>query len=144
MLCAIPSPPLQPAEAATALLAAAGLHPAHLPLPPCHPPLPPCTLPLSLFRPSAATPTHATATLHTTGGAEKVQELIEDAVAKGAKMLAGGKAASISGGQFFQPTVLTGIDKSMKIWTEEVFGPVSHTSAAGYNRTCDASCMQHA
>jgi acyl-CoA reductase-like NAD-dependent aldehyde dehydrogenase len=29
-------------------------------------------------------------------------------------------------GQFYPPTVLTGVKKGMKIWEEEVFGPVRH------------------
>ena len=55
---------------------------------------------------------------------EKVEEHIADALAKGAKVLTGGKRHE-KGGQFFQPTVLTGVTPSMKITREETFGPVA-------------------
>jgi succinate-semialdehyde dehydrogenase / glutarate-semialdehyde dehydrogenase len=55
---------------------------------------------------------------------EKVQEHIADAVAKGAVVATGGARHAL-GGTFFQPTVLTGVTKTMKIATEETFGPVA-------------------
>ncbi|KAG1661699.1 hypothetical protein FOA52_002035 [Chlamydomonas sp. UWO 241] len=58
---------------------------------------------------------------------QKVQGLVDDAVAKGAKLLAGGKlpASTLAGtGNFYPPTVLLGIKRGMLIWEEEVFGPV--------------------
>jgi succinate-semialdehyde dehydrogenase/glutarate-semialdehyde dehydrogenase len=55
---------------------------------------------------------------------EKVEEHIADALAKGAKVLTGGKRHE-KGGQFFQPTVLTGVTPAMKITHEETFGPVA-------------------
>ncbi|KAK9805787.1 hypothetical protein WJX73_010284 [Symbiochloris irregularis] len=61
------------------------------------------------------------------GLADKVAELVDDAVAQGAKVLAGGKVvhpAGAPGGQFYAPTVLVGVTPSMRIWQEEVFGPV--------------------
>jgi succinate-semialdehyde dehydrogenase/glutarate-semialdehyde dehydrogenase len=54
----------------------------------------------------------------------KVQEHIEDAVSKGAKVTVGGKPHKL-GGLFFEPTVLTGVDTSMKVTKEETFGPVA-------------------
>ena len=54
----------------------------------------------------------------------KVQEHIQDAVSKGAKVAVGGKAHKL-GGLFFEPTVLTGVDTSMKVTKEETFGPVA-------------------
>ena len=51
-----------------------------------------------------------------------VRDHLEDAIAKGAKVLTGGPAA-ISG-SFIQPTVLTGVTHQMKVMTEETFGPV--------------------
>jgi acyl-CoA reductase-like NAD-dependent aldehyde dehydrogenase len=51
-----------------------------------------------------------------------VRDHLQDAIAKGAKVLTGGPDA-ISG-NFIQPTVLTGVDHSMKVMTEETFGPV--------------------
>jgi len=54
----------------------------------------------------------------------KVEEHIEDAVAKGAKIVAGGKRHA-KGGRFFEPTVLTGVTPSMLVAKEETFGPVA-------------------
>jgi succinate-semialdehyde dehydrogenase/glutarate-semialdehyde dehydrogenase len=54
----------------------------------------------------------------------KVQEHIQDAVSKGAKVAVGGKPHKL-GGLFFEPTVLTGVDTSMKVTREETFGPVA-------------------
>jgi len=51
-----------------------------------------------------------------------VKDHLEDAVAKGAKVLTGGPDA-ISG-SYIQPTVLTGVGHGMKIMTDETFGPV--------------------
>jgi len=53
---------------------------------------------------------------------ETVRSHVQDAVDKGAQVLVGGKAAA-GPGQFFEPTVLTGVDHTMKIMTEETFGP---------------------
>ncbi len=55
---------------------------------------------------------------------EKVEEHISDAVGKGARVAAGGARHTL-GGQFFQPTVLTGVTGAMKIAHEETFGPVA-------------------
>ena len=55
---------------------------------------------------------------------EKVEEHIADALAKGAKVAAGGKRHSL-GGRFFEPTVLTGVSGSMLVAQEETFGPVA-------------------
>eukprot|EP00983_Pelagomonas_calceolata_P023586 742869-Pelagomonas_calceolata.AAC.3 len=60
----------------------------------------------------------------TTGLAQKIQGLVDDAVAKGAKVLAGGKLPQHLPGQFYPPTVITNVNKNMEIWSEEVFGPV--------------------
>jgi acyl-CoA reductase-like NAD-dependent aldehyde dehydrogenase len=51
-----------------------------------------------------------------------VSSHVQDAVDKGAEVLVGGKAGA-GPGQFFEPTVLTGVDHTMKIMTEETFGP---------------------
>jgi acyl-CoA reductase-like NAD-dependent aldehyde dehydrogenase len=53
---------------------------------------------------------------------EIVQEHVQDAVAKGAKVLVGGHARPAPG-RFFEPTVLVDVDHSMKIMREETFGP---------------------
>jgi acyl-CoA reductase-like NAD-dependent aldehyde dehydrogenase len=54
---------------------------------------------------------------------ETIEDHVADAVDKGAHVLAGGQAASIGGGRFYEPTVLVDVDHSMKIMTEETFGP---------------------
>jgi acyl-CoA reductase-like NAD-dependent aldehyde dehydrogenase len=51
-----------------------------------------------------------------------VKDHLEDAIAKGAKVLTGGPDA-ISG-SYIQPTVLTNVDHRMRVMTEETFGPV--------------------
>jgi succinate-semialdehyde dehydrogenase / glutarate-semialdehyde dehydrogenase len=53
-----------------------------------------------------------------------VEQLVADAVAKGAKVLCGG-AAPEHPGFYYPPTVLTGITPQMRVHTEEVFGPVA-------------------
>ena len=55
---------------------------------------------------------------------EKVQQHIDDAVAKGARIATGG-ARHDRGGTFFQPTVLLDVDNSMQVAIEETFGPVA-------------------
>lgn len=50
--------------------------------------------------------------------------IVEDAIAKGAKVHCGGKRALDIGEQFFQPTLLTNIDFNMACMKEEIFGPV--------------------
>ena len=56
--------------------------------------------------------------------AEIVQVQIDDAVAGGATVLAGGTVETLGGGQYLRPTVLTGVRPDMKIMTDETFGPV--------------------
>jgi succinate-semialdehyde dehydrogenase/glutarate-semialdehyde dehydrogenase len=55
---------------------------------------------------------------------EKVEEHIQDAVAKGAKVISGGSRHAL-GGTFFQPTVLAEVNTDMKVTREETFGPVA-------------------
>ena len=55
---------------------------------------------------------------------EIIDELLGDAIAKGAKILAGGDREESLDGLFFQPTVLVDVDHSMRIIHEEQFGPV--------------------
>ena len=40
------------------------------------------------------------------------------------QVLVGGQLTNHSSGQFYPPTVITGVTPDMRIWTEEVFGPV--------------------
>ncbi|MFE7225748.1 NAD-dependent succinate-semialdehyde dehydrogenase [Nocardioides sp. NPDC057577] len=55
---------------------------------------------------------------------EKVQTLVDDAVAGGARVLTGGTAPE-GPGYFYPPTVLTGVPASAKMGSEEIFGPVA-------------------
>jgi succinate-semialdehyde dehydrogenase/glutarate-semialdehyde dehydrogenase len=52
-----------------------------------------------------------------------VEEHVFDAVAKGARVLTGG-AAPAGPGWFYPPTVLAGVDHTMRVMREETFGPV--------------------
>ncbi len=52
-----------------------------------------------------------------------LSDQVNDAVEKGAKLLAGGRIASDKG-FYFEPAVVVNVDHSMKIMTEESFGPV--------------------
>jgi len=54
---------------------------------------------------------------------DKVERHVADAVAKGGKVLTGGKRATEVGTQFFQPTVLAEAKQNMLCATEETFGP---------------------
>ncbi|NYG60148.1 succinate-semialdehyde dehydrogenase/glutarate-semialdehyde dehydrogenase [Nocardioides daedukensis] len=49
---------------------------------------------------------------------------VEDAVAKGAKVLAGGKARPDLGPYFYEPTILEGVTEEMTCFGNETFGPV--------------------
>jgi acyl-CoA reductase-like NAD-dependent aldehyde dehydrogenase len=53
-----------------------------------------------------------------------VQSHVDDAVARGARLLAGGKPLPELGPNFFSPTILADVDHSMQIMREETFGPV--------------------
>jgi acyl-CoA reductase-like NAD-dependent aldehyde dehydrogenase len=53
---------------------------------------------------------------------EIVDDHVRDAVDKGAKVLTGGHVRP-GGGRFYEPTVLVDVDHTMKIMTEETFGP---------------------
>ena len=62
--------------------------------------------------------------LATESGRSDVAELVDDAVVKGAQVLAGGGAPDRPG-WFYNPTVLTGLTDDMRIVMEETFGPVA-------------------
>jgi succinate-semialdehyde dehydrogenase/glutarate-semialdehyde dehydrogenase len=57
-------------------------------------------------------------------GLDKVEEHVKDALSKGAKTLIGGHRHSL-GGNFYEPTVLTGVTTDMMVTREETFGPVA-------------------
>ncbi len=54
----------------------------------------------------------------------KVEEHIADAIAKGAKVVTGGKPRT-PGGNFFQPTIPVNVPDSAKVAKEETFGPLA-------------------
>jgi acyl-CoA reductase-like NAD-dependent aldehyde dehydrogenase len=55
---------------------------------------------------------------------ELIREHVQDAIAKGARALTGGKERAEAGGRFYEPTVLVDVDHTMKVMREETFGPV--------------------
>jgi len=64
--------------------------------------------------------------LHSAGQRREIEEQVEDAVAHGAEILTGGKrpdGAQYANGHFYLPTVLTGVTRQARMWSEEVFGP---------------------
>src|SRR5271167_3099034 len=52
-----------------------------------------------------------------------IEDHVSDALDRGAHVLAGGHAVQSGGGRFYEPTVLVDVDHTMKIMTEETFGP---------------------
>ncbi len=59
-------------------------------------------------------------------GYEKVRHHLTDALAKGAQLVAGAVPPPLDKewGGFFQPTVISGLDRTMACWNEETFGPL--------------------
>lgn len=57
-------------------------------------------------------------------GCEKVDGLVQSAVAEGAQIVTGGRGGEESGGYYYQPTVLAECRQDMQIIRREVFGPV--------------------
>jgi succinate-semialdehyde dehydrogenase/glutarate-semialdehyde dehydrogenase len=55
---------------------------------------------------------------------DTVREHIEDAVEKGAKILAGGRARPEIGPYFHEPTLLGSVEEGMTLFADETFGPV--------------------
>jgi succinate-semialdehyde dehydrogenase/glutarate-semialdehyde dehydrogenase len=54
----------------------------------------------------------------------KVEELVGDALAHGARALVGGRPHPL-GGTYYEPTVLTEVSTTMRLSQEEIFGPVA-------------------
>ncbi len=55
---------------------------------------------------------------------DRVEEQLREAVARGARILAGGRRRPDLGPCFFEPTVVADVDHSMRMMQEETFGPV--------------------
>ena len=63
--------------------------------------------------------------LVTANGRNNVEAFVQDAVQKGAQVVAGGaRPAGLERGYFFEPTVLANVSPLMRVTCEEVFGPV--------------------
>ena len=58
------------------------------------------------------------------GAANDVLEFIDDAVAKGATVAIGGSRSDL-GACFVEPTVLTNVKDDMRVFREEIFGPIA-------------------
>ena len=55
---------------------------------------------------------------------EKIQNQVQDAIGKGAIIICGGDRLNLNNGNYYLPTILTNITNDMKVYNEEVFGPV--------------------
>eukprot|EP01117_Protostelium_nocturnum_P002136 TRINITY_DN1277_c0_g1_i1.p1 TRINITY_DN1277_c0_g1~~TRINITY_DN1277_c0_g1_i1.p1 ORF type:complete len:626 (+),score=186.35 TRINITY_DN1277_c0_g1_i1:152-1879(+) len=55
---------------------------------------------------------------------KRYQELLKDAVSKGAKIVCGGKMTEGLEGNFFEPTIIVNVNHTMRITQEETFGPI--------------------
>ncbi len=64
------------------------------------------------------------------GARDKVKELVADAVERGARVLTGGETPT-GNGYFYPPTVLTGVPRSARMTSEEIFGPVAPLTPFG-------------
>lgn len=64
------------------------------------------------------------AALINTAGVEKVDQHLQDALEKGAKVICGGGPHPL-GGNYVQPTLITGVKAEMQIYHEETFGPLA-------------------
>src|SRR4051794_23369937 len=67
--------------------------------------------------------------LATEQGRDDVEELVQDAVAKGADVLVGGERPDRPG-WWYPPTLVAGVTREMEMYTEEVFGPVAQVHRA--------------
>ncbi len=63
----------------------------------------------------------------------QVCELVDDAIAAGAKRLCGGptEPPGLTSGRFIAPTILVGVEPTMRIMQEEIFGPVMPITVVG-------------
>ncbi len=62
--------------------------------------------------------------LITEQAANDMEAFVEDAVAKGATKVVGGNRSDL-GSQFFEPTILTNVSGDMRVFREEIFGPIA-------------------
>jgi acyl-CoA reductase-like NAD-dependent aldehyde dehydrogenase len=62
---------------------------------------------------------------------QRMNELLADAVQRGAKIRCGGSARPDLGANFFEPTVVTGVDSNMQLFQQETFGPILAIQTVG-------------
>ena len=62
--------------------------------------------------------------LITEQAANDMEAFVADAVSKGAKMVVGGNRSEL-GTNFFEPTILTNVSGEMRVFREEIFGPIA-------------------
>ncbi len=62
--------------------------------------------------------------LITDDAADGVMSFIDDAVSKGATVIAGGRRSEL-GNRFIEPTILTDVSDDMRVFREEIFGPIA-------------------
>jgi succinate-semialdehyde dehydrogenase/glutarate-semialdehyde dehydrogenase len=62
---------------------------------------------------------------------QRMVDLIEDATSRGARLLCGGYPRVDLGPNFFEPTVITNVDSTMKLFQEETFGPILAIQTVG-------------
>jgi acyl-CoA reductase-like NAD-dependent aldehyde dehydrogenase len=55
---------------------------------------------------------------------QRMSDLVDDATSRGARVACGGRARPDLGPSFFEPTVITGVDSTMKLFQDETFGPI--------------------
>jgi acyl-CoA reductase-like NAD-dependent aldehyde dehydrogenase len=55
---------------------------------------------------------------------QRMRDLLDQAAQRGAKIQCGGNARPDLGPNFFEPTVITGVDSTMRLFQEETFGPI--------------------
>jgi acyl-CoA reductase-like NAD-dependent aldehyde dehydrogenase len=55
---------------------------------------------------------------------QRMSDFVHDAVSRGAKVICGGSPRPDLGPNFFEPTVITDVDSTMKLFQEETFGPI--------------------
>ena len=69
--------------------------------------------------------------------AERVKRQIDDALARGAKAILGGRVR----GRFVEPTILTGVTSDMEVWRDETFGPV--VAVAPFRTDAEAAALNN-
>jgi succinate-semialdehyde dehydrogenase/glutarate-semialdehyde dehydrogenase len=75
---------------------------------------------------------------------QRMTDLVHDAASRGAKVLCGGSARPDLGPNFFEPTVIVGVNSSMRLFQEETFGPILamqtvHDAEEAVSRANDSS-----